>query len=45
MKYEHDKHVEALCEKLRKQELLVDQLKDYTAMLRQELKGSSIGVH
>ena len=45
MKDEHDKHVEALCEKLRKQELLVDQLKDYTVTLKQELKGSSIGVH
>src|SRR5258708_40315029 len=44
-KDEYDNRVEALRAKLVEQELLIDQLKEYTATLRQELKGSSIGVH
>ena len=45
MKDEYDNHIEALHAKLIEQELLIDQLKEHTMMLRQELKGPSIGVH
>ncbi len=45
LKTEYDDHIEVLNAKLREQESLIDQLKGHTAMLRQELKDSSIGVH
>ena len=45
LRSEHDNCIDALHAKLKEQDLLTNQLKDDTAMLMQQLRYSSAGVH